>query len=157
MKTMRRIVTILLAIVMVLSFAACGGSEKTVTLRGDISDQTGMPTTDTWTLTAKGDTLQNLTEVLEIDLSEYDDATKEYVSSTMSNLIMEPAKDIEGITCTDKSEGTTYTIEMAVDCTGDAVKQAVEAGILTIDGTSDRISLKQTQSALEGQGYEVVE
>ena len=157
MKTTKRIAAAVLALVMVFALAACGGAEKTVTLRGDMSDATGMPTTDTWTMTAKGDIVQTLNEVLEFDLSESDDETIAAIESMMESTIINPANEIDGIECTGKTEDGVYTIELNVDCTGSAVSKAAEAGILTIDGTSKAISLKQTQASLEKQGYEVVE
>lgn len=159
MKTMKQISTLFAAIVMALSLAACGGgAEKTVVLRGDVTDDMGgIPTTDTWTLTAKGDIVQTLKEVFELDLSEYDDETREYFTSLLDSLILEPAKDIEGVTATSRMTGTTYVVEMTIDCTGNAVKEAVAADLLEVDGNADFISLKQTQASLEQQGYEVVE
>ena len=157
MKITRRIAAVLLALVMVFSLAACGGSEKTVTLRGDLSDAMGMPTTDTWTMTAKGDIVQTLNEVLEFDLSESDDETKAAIEAMMESTIVTPANDIDGIECSGKMEDGIYAIELKVDCTGDAVSKAADAGILQIDGTSKAISLKQTQASLTSQGYEVVE
>lgn len=158
MKNMRQISALFLAVVMALSLAACGGAEKTVVLRGDVTDDMGgIPTTDTWTLTAKGDVVQTMKEVFELDLSEYDDETRDYFTSMLDSLILEPAEGIEGVECTSKMTGTTYLVELTVDCTGSAVKEAAEAGILTVDGNADTISLKQTQASLEQQGYEVVE
>ena len=158
MKTMRRVSVCFLAIVMVLSLAACGGgAETTVVLRGDLSADAGVPTTDTFTLTAKGDTVQTIKEVLEMDLSEYDDETKESFSALFDSLIVEPAQAIDGVTCTSRTAGNIYTIEMTVDCTGNAVKEAADAGILQIEGGSDKISLKRTQAGFEQQGYQVVE
>ena len=158
MKTMRQISAFFLAIVMALSLAACGGgSESTVVLRGDLTSSVGVPTTDTFTLTAKGDTVKTIKEVLEMDISDYDDTSKEYLISTFESIILEPAKAINGVTCTSRTEGNIYIIEMTVECTGNAVKEAADAGILQIDGDSDKISLKRTQASLEQQGYKVVE
>ena len=158
MKRMKRIVACLLAVGMVFSIAACGGSEQSVTLRGDMSDDVGLPATDTWTLTAKGDTVQTLKEVMEIDLSSYDDETKDAMITYWQGIIVEPAKAINGVTCKDNTSGSIYTIEFSIDCTNnDTVSQASAAGLIQIDGNSSRLSLKATQSSLESQGYTVVE
>ena len=157
MKTMKQIAAAFLAVVMVLSLAACGASESTVVLRGDVSDQMGLPTTDTWTLTAKGDVVQNLKEVFEVDLSEYDEETRAYFIELVGSMLLDAAEGIDGVVCTDRTEGTTYIIELTIDCTGDAVKKAVEAGILEVDGNASAISLKETRASLESQGYKVVE
>lgn len=157
MKTMKQIAAAFLAAVMVLSLAACSAAESTVVLRGDVSDEMGLPTTDTWTLTAKGDIVQNLKEVFEVDLSEYDDETRDYFIELVGSILMDAAEGIDGVTCTDRTEGTTYIIELTINCTGDTVKKAVEAGILEVDGNASAISLKETRSSLESQGYKVVE
>ena len=156
MKTMRRISVFFLAIVMALSLAACGGAQKTVVLRGDLSSSVGVPTTDTFTLTANGDIVKTINEVLEMDLSDYDDASKDYLIATFDSLIMEPAKAINGVTCSGRTVGNTYIIEMTIDCTGDAVEKAADAGLISVEGDAGKISLKQTQSSLEQQGYKVV-
>ena len=162
MKTMRQIPAFFLAIVMALSLAACGGSggsETTVVLRGDMTDAMGgVPTTDTWTITANGDVVKTLKEVVEYDLSEFDSATQAEFDAMIEGLLVDPANAISGISCTSKMSGSTYTIELTVNCSGDTVKEAVAAGILTLEGDSsnDKLSLKLTQAALEKQGYEVV-
>ena len=159
MKTMRQISALFLAIVMALSLAACGASETTVVLRGDLTDEMdGIPSTDTWTLTAKGDVIKTMKEVVEYDLSDYDDETRDLFTSTFDSLVIEPAKKIDGLTCTSRMTNGVYTIELTVDCTGNAVKEAAAAGILTVDDNdADFFSLQRTQTSLEQQGYKVVE
>ena len=158
MKTVKKFAAAFLAIIMVLSLTACGGAERTVVLRGDTTEERGgIPTTDTWTLTAKGDIVQTLTEVLEVDLSDYDDETRDYFIALVGDAMLEAADGIEGVVCTDRTEGATYILEITVDCTGSAIKEAVEAGLFEVDGNSSVISLKETQSSLESQGYKVVE
>lgn len=157
MKIMKSVVTICLMLVMVLSFAACAPVEKTVTLRGDMTESMGMPTTDTWVLTAKGDTVQTLHKTMEVDLSGLDEETKAFVVSAVGSAISEPAKGIEGVTYNQKTEGDKFIVEITISCSGNTVKEAVDAGLLTVEDSSSRISLKQTQAALEKQGYEVVE
>lgn len=159
MKTMKQISAFFLAIVMALSLAACGGAEKTVVLTKDMTaDMGGIPTTDTFTLTAKGDVITTLKEVYELDFSDTDDALAEYYISMFDLLILEPAKGIDGLTCTSRTSDKVYTIEMTVNFSGDTVKEAVEAGILGIEGDSgNKYSLKKTQASFEQQGYKVVE
>ena len=159
MKTVRQISALFLAILMALSLAACGASETTVVLRSDITeDMNGIPSTDTWTLTAKGDVIQTMKEVVEYDLSDYDDETREFFTSTFESQVIEPAKKIDGLTCTGQMTDGVYTIELTVDCTGNAVKEAAAAGILAVDDNdAEFYSLQRTQSSLEQQGYQVVE
>ena len=159
MKSMRKIAAVFLVTVMVLSLTACGGAESTVVLRGDTTEEMGgIPTTDTWTLTAKGDIVQTLTEVVEVDLSEYDDETRDYFISLVGSAMLESAEGIDGVVCTERTDGTTYIVELTIDCSSaDTVQKAVDAGLIVMEGNSSMISLKQTQSGLESQGYEVVE
>lgn len=156
MKTMKRIVASLLVVGMMLTFAACG-AEQTVTLQADLSEG-GMSLTDTMVLKAQGDTVQELKEIMVLDISDYDNETKDYLIEVLNSSYVVPAQDIDGVTCTDNTTDSTYTIELTVDCTNsDAIKNAVAAGLLTIDGSAGRISLKATQSGLEAGGYTVVE
>ena len=158
MKHMKQILAFLLGIIMAASLVACSQPEKVVVLRGDMTkEMSGIPTTDTWTLTAKGDTVKTVKEIFELDLSEYDAETIESLTSSFNSLMVEPAKKIDGVECTAQMKDNTYIIELTVNCSGDTVKKAADAGLITIDGTSDRISLKQTQASLEKQGYKVVE
>ena len=157
MKTMKRIVAGLLVLAMMLTAVGCG-AEQTVTLSADLSQQAGMGMTDTMTLTAKGDTLQQLKEVMVIDLSDYDDDTKDLLISTLNESYVVPAEGIDGVTCKDTTTDSSYTIELTIDCTNsDAVKSAADAGIIAIDGNAGRLSFKTTQEGLESSGYTVVE
>ena len=157
MKAMKRIVTGLLVVGMMLVFAACG-AEQTVTLQADLS-QDGMSLIDTMILKAQGDTVQELKEVMVLDLSSYDEETKNYLIMVLNESYVVPAQTIDGVKCTDSSTDSAYTIELTVDCTSsDTIKAAVDAGLLTIDDASaGRISLKATRSGLEANGYTVVE
>ena len=154
---MRQITAFFFVIVMVLSLAACGGGETTVVLRGDMTESTGgIPATDTWTLTAKGDIVQKVKEVYEMDFSDYDQETIDLAVSMFDSIILEPAQGIKGVECTSKMNGSTYVITLIIDCKGSTVKDAAAAGILTVENNAEAISLKQTQASLEQQGYKVV-
>ena len=159
MKTMKRMTALLLVLVTVFSLTACG-SKKTLTMRREwIDEQSGIPMTDTWTIAAKGKKVQTITEVLELDLSEYESMVGR-LAELYGSTVVGPAKGIDGVTCTDRIDGTTYIIKLTVDCTDDAAAAAVEAGpILQIEGVAESVSLKfeKTQSSLEEYGYEVAE
>lgn len=157
MKAMKRIVAGLLVLGMMLTAVGCG-AEQTVVLEADMMALYGMDGTDTMTLNAKGDTVQQLTETLVINLADYDDDTKAYVISTFNELIVVPAQSISGVTCKDTSTDSSYTIELTVDCTNNnAIKDAAAAGLIQLDGNASKISLKATQSGLQSAGYKVVE
>ena len=164
MKRMKRILAGLLAVGMMLAVVGCGdgGEEKTVTLRADVSDQTGIPTTDTMILTAKGDSLQQFREVMEIDLSDYDEDDRAVFAETYDSIFaatVQEANAVDGITASTKFAGTVYSFEFTVDCTNSsATEAAVDLGLITMDkGLISKLSLKATQSGLEASGYKVVE
>lgn len=154
MKAMKRIATGLLAICMMLSLAACGeGEEKTVVMT--MTDSSiGVTMTDTMTLNAKGDKLQNTKEVVEFDLSTLEDDQKEDAISTFYSVLAAPFAGIDGVTIDDNTTDTTYTLNITIDYTGntDALE---EAGL--IDSGVGYVSLKATQESLESQGYSVAE
>ena len=158
MKTMKRILAGLLVVGMMLAVAGCGGEEKTVTLSLDMSAEMGLPTTDTMILTAKGDIIQQLKEITEVDLVDIDDEMKDLFIEVLDEQLA-VAQGIDGVTCSSKMNGSVYTIEFTVDCTNSAaVKAASEAGLLEIEeGFVDKLSLKRTQDGLKASGYTVVE
>lgn len=159
MKTMKRIVAGLLVIGMMLAVVGCGGEEKTVTLRADMTADMGMPATDTMILTAKGDTIQVLKEVMEIDMSDLDSEQQDAIIAIMDATIVAAAEGINGVTCTSTTTNSVYSIELTVDCTNSAaIKAAEEAGLLEMEEEGvETLSLKKTQDNLTASGYTVVE
>lgn len=161
MKSMRRIVTGLLVIGMVLSLAACGGSdgkEQTVVLRIE-DDVNSMPMSDTMTLTAVGDVLQHTQEVMELDVSSLDDETKEAMFTQLHAAIVTPYDDVEVITAGDNITDTTYTVTIDVDLTSD-YEELVGSGVIGTEFVSAKdgyISLTVTRQNLEAKGYRVIE
>ena len=154
MKAMKRIATGLLAIGMMLSVAACGGGEEKTVVMTTTESMSGVSMKDTWTLNAKGDKLQTTQEVIEIDLSSYDDEQKEAFIATIYNGFAASYDALDAVTIKDNTTDTTYTLDITIDYTGD--KGALEdAGL--IDSGVGYVSLKKTQESLESQGYSVVE
>lgn len=155
MKRMKRVVAGLLAIGMVFALAACGGKEQTVTYRME-QDNSGVKTVDTMTLEAKGDKVQKLIEVIELDMTDVDDSQID-VAVAGFDAMVETCKAIEGVTCDGGLTDKTYKITLEVDATGNAVKELADAGILQVEGSTSGISLKATGTALEAAGYTKVE
>lgn len=157
MKKIKRVVAGLLAIGMVFALAACGGKEQTVTYRIEQDEPaTGLKTVDTMTLEAKGDKVQKLIEVLELDMTNVDETQIEATVAGV-DIMVETCKAIEGVTCEGGLTDKTYKMTLEVDATGNAVKELADAGILKVDGSTSGISLKATGSALEAVGYTKVE
>ena len=156
MKKMKRVIVGLMALGMAFTMTACGGKEQTVTYRNE-TETSGIKTTDTMTFTAKGDIVEKLTEVIEFDISSFDDATKEQFNSTYEELVAQ-YNDIEGVNCTMTAGDDTITFNIDVDTTGDAVNELTEKNLLAMEGGgSGKISLKASAASLESTGYEKVE
>lgn len=155
MKKMRRVVAGLLALGMVFALTACGGKEQTVTYRLE-TEQNGLKMEDTMTLTAKGDTVQKMSEVVKVDTSTLEDEQKEVIN-TLYDQMVEKYKAVDGVECTGEKTDTSYTITIDIDATGNAVKELSEQGLLQVDGNANRISLKVTGSSLESAGYKKAE
>ena len=149
MKKMKRVIVGLMALGMAFTMTACGGKEQTVTYRNE-TETSGIKTTDTMTFTAKGDIVEKLTEVIEFDISSFDDSTYEELVAQYN--------DIEGVNCTMTAGDDTITFNIDVDTTGDAVNELTEKNLLTMEGGgSGKISLKASAASLESTGYEKVE
>lgn len=155
MKKMRRVVAGLLALGMVLALTACGGKEQTATYRME-TEQNGLKMEDTMTLTAKGDTVQKMSEVVKVDTSTLEDEQKELIN-TLYDQMVEQYKAVDGVECKGEKTDTSYTITIDIDATGNAVKELSKQGLLQVDGNADRISLKITGTSLESAGYKKVE
>lgn len=155
MKKMRRVVAGLLALGMVFALTACGGKEQTVTYRME-TEQNGLKMEDTMTLSAKGDTVQKISEVVKVDTSTLQDEQKEQIN-TLYDQMVELYKAVDGVECTGEKTDTSYTITIDIDATGNAVKELSEQGLLQVDGNANRISLKVTGTSLESAGYKKAE
>lgn len=161
MKVIRHITIGLLAIGMVLSLAACGGSddtEQTVVMRYEDSVD-GFSMTDTVTLTALGDTLQNEKGVIEFDISSLDDQEKAELVATMHSEYAGYYGDSDVATLDDNITNTTYTINYSVDFTGDW-NSLVESGVIdmeTYESNDNYVSLEKTIQSLQVEGYKPVE
>lgn len=154
MKRMKRVVTGLLALVMMFALVACGGKEQTVTYRGE-QEESGIKMVDTMTFTAKGDKVQKLVEKIEMDVSSFEDDMKEQLKTVYDGMV-EQYNAVEGVKCSMESGDDSITLSIEVDTTGDAAQTLADQGLLELTGGSN-ISLKASGSALEEQGYEKVE
>lgn len=157
MRKMKRVVVGLLALGMAFTMTACGGKEQTVTYRGEM-EESGLKATDTMTFTAKGDTVEKLNEVIEFDISSFDDSVKEQLNTVYEEL-SGTYSAIDGVECTMTTGDNTITLNIDVDTTGDAVKELTSQGLLDMNGGdgSGKISLKASGASLESSGYEKVE
>ena len=152
---MKKIVSSLLVLCMALALTACGGKEQTLVLRSE-QEQNGLTMVDTMTLDAKGDKVVKITEVIEMDMTGFDEATQEQMNAAYDALAEQYAA-VEGVECTGTAGSGTYTISITIDATGDAVETLAEQQLLQIEGNGNKLSLKATGEALESGGYSKVE
>ena len=153
---MKKIVSVMLAAVMVLAFAACGGGPQTAIYTMEITES-GITMVDTMTLEADGDAIQKMTEEISMDFSGLDEATIEQLITTYDALV-EQYNSVEGVECTAEAGDTYYTMTVVVDATGDAVTTLADMGLLAVTGDAEGgLSLKATEEALTGSGYTKLE
>ena len=152
---MKKILSVVMVLCMTLALAACGGKEQTVSYRSE-QEQQGLKMVDTMTLDAKGDKVVKITEVIEMDMTSFDEATQEQMNAAYDALAEQYAA-VEGVECTGTAGSGTYTISITIDATGDAVETLAEQQLLQIEGNGSKLSLKATGEALEAGGYSKVE
>ena len=152
---MKKIVSVVMVLCMTLALAACGGKEQTVSYKME-QEQSGLMMSDTMTLDAKGDKVVKITEVIDVDMSGFDEATQGQMTTTYDAMVEQYAA-VEGVECTGSAGTGTYTISITIDATGDAVEKLAEQDLLAIEGNGSKLSLKATGESLEGSGYTKVE
>ncbi len=152
---MKKILSSALIFCMVLSLAGCG-KEQTVSYSYEV-EQNGVTITDTMTFDAKGDKIKMITEVMELDMSAFDESQRSMVTDEYDSAV-EQYNSVEGAEATSNmSDDGIYTMTVTIDASGDTVSQLSELGLLEIEGNAKGISLKATGESLEASGYTLVE
>ena len=147
---MKKIITSLVILAAAVSLTACGGKEQSVTYTME-SDLNGVIMTDTMVLDAKGDRVQQMTEIVEVDTTTQSLLVEQY------DAIVETYNSVEGVECTSETGEGTYSITIVIDATGDAISELASLGLLQVEGGTDGISLEGTGEALTQSGYTLVE
>ncbi len=154
---MKKLISALLVVSMILLLASCGSTEPTTATYRTEMEQNGLVMVDTMTIDAKGDSIEKMTEIIEMDFSAFDDATIEQFYITYDALV-EQYNSVEGVECTSEPGDKSYTMTVVIDATGDAVGTLAEMGLLAVEGNADGVlSLKATEEALLNSGFEKVE
>ena len=146
----------MLAVLMLLSLAGCGGREKTAAYTAETELESGVKMTDTLTLDAKGDTVQQITEVVELDMTGLNTVEQEEVASR-SDAIAEQYRSVEGVECTTENADGIYNMTIVIPVSEDTVSKLAEQNLLTITGGTGEISLKSTEESLLENNYTLVE
>ena len=148
---MKKYFRVLVCFCLMAVLAGCGNKEQTVTYQL-AREEDGLGMVDTMTLCAKGDVVQQITEVIDLDFTSYDEETKELLYVVYEEMVAAYAS-VEGVTCTGEAGEGTYQMCIDIDATGTAVAELAEQGLLQVEGESQGISLKLTGESLENNGY----
>ncbi len=151
---MKRIVSSILVFCMALSLAGCGKTQA-VTYTCEM-ERSGLMITDTMSLEAKGDKVQNITETIEIDMSAFDDEQQSMLIEDYDKMV-EQYNSVKGVEAEGTAEGSSYTLSVAIQAKKSTVSALSEQDLLEIKGDSGGISLKATTGSLEANGYTLVE
>lgn len=119
-------------------------------------EDNGLRLSDTMTLTANGDRVERIFEVIEIDISSFEDDAKGQIQSVYNEMVGQ-YNSVEGVECTGETFETSYTIKIDIDATGNAVKELSDMDLLEVSGDANGISLEATGKSLESGGYIKVE
>lgn len=152
---MKKLWSVVLIACMAAGLAACGGKEQSVTYTSEM-ENSGVTIKDTMTLNAKGDEVHEIVEKLEVDMTAVSAADSDAMAAIYDGVV-ESYQSIEGVTASKSYSGQVYTIDITIDAAGDAVGELVELGLMSIEGSSEGISLKASGAAMEAGGYTKVE
>lgn len=148
---MKKLAALTMTVIMALSLMACGGKAQSATYTLEQENE-GLKMTDTMKLDAKGDTVQKLEETITMDMTSYDEDTQTLLVQAYDTLV-ESYQAVDGVECTGGAANGVYTIQIAIDATGDAVSKLAEQGLLQVEGDTNGISFQKTGASLEESGY----
>lgn len=150
---MKRIISIMVACVMVLGLVACGGKEVESAAVCKI-EQNGVKIE--MVLDAKGDKITKINQTSSISIEGY---SEEQVQSLqdMVDQTAETYKAIEGITYEIEQDDTEIDEKISMNVGDkDTLKAVIDAGLLPVTGDNvTQLSLKSTKEALEEAGWTV--
>lgn len=136
-------------------FDKAGGKQQSATYTME-EEAGGILIRDTMTLHAKGDEVQEIVEVLEVDMTSMDASDCEILVEAYEELVGQ-YNSVAGVTALSSYTNQVYYINVTIDTTGDAAGDLAELGLLSIEGNADGISLKASGEAMEQGGYTKVE
>lgn len=155
-EKVKKKISCMLAVLLVLSLSACGGREKSAAYTMETELESGVKMTDTLTLNAKGDTVQQITEVVKLDMTGLNTVEQEEVAER-SDTIAEQYRAVEGVECTTENADGVYSMTIVIPVSEDTVSKLAEQNLLTITGGTGEISMKSTEESLLENNYTLVE
>lgn len=148
MKRGRCLIVLLAA---ALTLGACGGKKQSVVYTLE-QENDGLKMTDTMKLEARGDSVEKMEETINMDMAAFDEDTQKLMVEAYDSLV-ESYQAVDGVECTGTMTDSVYTIQIAIDTSGDTVAKLAEQGLLQVEGSTDGISLEKTGQSLEAGGY----
>ena len=148
---MKKTIKLITALCMILTLAACGRTEK-VTYRSEHEESSGLKLTDTMTLTAKKDMVQEIKDVIEIDMSGLDKEEQKKMAAAYNKLV-DQYMAVEGVECTSMAGTGTYTISITIDAESEALAELASRDMIVIEGEGGALSLEAVGASLEENGY----
>lgn len=148
MKRGRCLIVLLAA---ALTLGACGGKKQSVVYTLE-QENDGLKMTDTMKLEARGDSVEKMEETISMDMAAFDEDTQKLMVEAYDSLV-ESYQAVDGVECTGTTTDGVYTIQIAIDTSGDTVAKLAEQGLLQVEGSTDGISLEKTGQSLEAGGY----
>lgn len=134
-----------------LTLGACGGKKQSVVYTLE-QENDGLKMTDTMKLEARGDSVEKMEETISMDMAAFDEDTQKLMVEAYDSLV-ESYQAVDGVECTGTMTDSVYTIQIAIDTSGDTVAKLAEQGLLQVEGSTDGISLEKTGQSLEAGGY----
>ena len=151
-KNMKKVLSTIIAVLLVLALVACGAKEQSVTYRME-TEQSGIAMVELMTFEAEGDKIVKITDKLEMDFSGFDDATVEQLKTAFDEMTAQ-GNSVDGASCESSFSGTTYTMTLTVDVESGAAAELGDMGLLQITGDAENgLSLKNTEEQLASNGY----
>jgi len=146
---MKKLLCAILAAVMVLSLAACGGEEMTTTVL--TMEQDGI--TIDYTLEAEGDVVKKIIQKSTLDGSLFDEATMDLMLQSAESY-REAYEAYAGVTYELEEVGANLVETITIDTTDmDMLKELSAAGLVPMDTeNADVVSLEKTVANLKELG-----
>lgn len=153
---MKKTIKAVTALCITLTLTACIGGTKEVTYRSEHEQESGLKMVDTMTLTAKKDAVQKIDDVIEIDMSGFENEEQRKMAAAYNKLV-EQYRSIEGVECTSAVGTGTYTISLTIDTESGALEELSSRDMIVIEGEGETLSLESIGASLEENGYSIVE
>ena len=150
-KNAKRLISVLIMCAMMVMLAACGGDKQESATCTTVQDGVSIEVK----IDATNDIITKWTQTSTISTEGYDEETLAYFDD-----VIEATKEIYAaydkvdynMTKTSDSLVETITIDMTDSAT---IKNLASAGLLPVEGSTDKLSLKLTVESLKSSGWTV--